>query len=384
MPKITGEPPRPLWILAAPHHSGTTFANRNLATGLVKIGATPTLFVLANGECAVDFEQVGVQVRVFPHLGGLLRGNAAVREAVALNITVVHALSPDVLRRAERLARKLNVPLLVTVNRLEENEIASMNDFRGQGVVAVSTAIRERIVNAAGLAQNRIRVIHNGIDLSRFPRPSFNPASAVDQTVPWRTPVIGTLGQLAEKKGQRVFLKAVRLLMDKGMDAEFVILGDGPDRLALRNLAEKLNIAKRVTFTPQTVSGQLSQLDLLVEPSLQEGLGVSVMQAMAMGVPVVATGVGGLYDLIEDGHTGLMVQANDHVALADAIWRVLHNASERVEMARQAREMIEREFSADLMGQRLAEYYQSCQEAFRGWGKEPRQSVRLYRPRDTR
>ena len=358
--------PRPLWIMASPNHSGMSVATRNLAAGMIRIGCPAEIFALQFGENAEDFKQSGCPVRIFPHLGHMFLGGSAIREAAQLGVSVVHALSPDMVKRAERVARKLDLPLLVTANRLEENELHGMSRFRGQGVVAVSTAIREGIVNVAGIPREHIRVIHNGLDLQRLPRPNFtNPAAG--PTHIWRTPVIGTLGHLSEKKGQRVFLQAVKLLMERGLDAEFVVLGDGPDRMALRNLADELNVTRRVTFTPQTVSGQLTQLDILVEPSLQEGLGVSVMQAMAMGVPVVANGVGGLYDLIEDGVTGVMVPAADPAALADAIWRLLNNPGERMEMAKQAREMIEKEFSAELVAQRLTAYYRDCIDAFRGW-----------------
>lgn len=370
---------RPLWIMEAPNQSGMAVATRNLAAGMTKIGHLPVIFSVKNGESATDFELAGTPVRVFPHLGRMVFGGSAVRLAASLGINLVHALSPDMVKRAERLARQLGAPLLVTANRLDEDEIREMSAFRGHGVVAVSRAIRERIVNVAGLPQNAIRVIHNGLDLSRLPRPNFDAMAAHAGSGLWKTPVIGTLGHLSEKKGQRVFLQAVKLLVDKGLDAEFVILGDGPDRTALRNLADELNVTKRVTFTPQTVSGQLTQLDILVEPSLQEGLGVSVMQAMAMGVPVVATGVGGLYDLIEDGRTGVMVPASDPEALAEAIWRLLNNASERIEMAKQAREMIEKEFAADHVAGRLVEYCDECLERFAGWGSSGKSSVRLYK-----
>ena len=369
---------RPLWLMQAPDHSGMSVANRNLAAGMIDIGVTPDIFVLRDGENAPDFEHIGVPVRIFPRLGNSITGGTAIREASLLGATLVHALAPDMLKRGERLARKLDLPLLVTANRLDESEIRSLADFRGQGIVAVSRAIRERIVNVAGIPQDRIRVIHNGLDLDRMPRPVFPEHNTT--TSIFRTPVIGTLGHLSEKKGQRVFLQAVKILLERGLDAEFVILGDGPDRTALRGLADELHVTKRVTFTPQTVSGQLTQLDILVEPSLQEGLGMSVMQAMAMGVPVVATGVGGLYDLIEDGVTGVMVPANSPASLADAIWRLLHNSGERTEMAKQAREIIEREFSATHVAQQLAEYYESCAESFRGWKNKENSVVGHFRP----
>ncbi len=364
-------PLRPLWLMETPNHSGMSFATRNLAAGMVKIGCTPEIFVLEDGENANDFRMVGAPVRIQPKAGNFLFGGASVRLAQSLGISVVHALAQPLMKRAERLAKRLGVPCLVTANRLEEGELRSMSHFSGQGVVAVSRAIRERIVNVAGLTQNRIRVIHNGLDLARMPRPSFTDDANLG--TPWRTPVIGTLGHLSEKKGQRVFLQAVKILIENGLDAEFVILGDGPDRLALRTLADELQVTKRVTFTPQTVSGQLTQLDILVEPSLQEGLGISVMQAMATGVPVVANGVGGLYDLIEDGVTGVLVPAGEPRALANAIWRLLNNKDERLEMAKQARLMIEKEFSAEQVAGRLVDYYHDCIDAF--YGRDKRKSA---------
>lgn len=355
---------KPLWIMESPNHSGMSVANRNLAAGMIKINCKPDIFALRDGENGPDFAMTGTPIHIFPHIGNPLLSGTAYREASQLGVNLVHALSADVLKRAEKMARKLDAPLVVTCNRLEEEDLKRLIGFAGQGVIAVSRAIHERIVNVAGIPRERIQVIHNGLDLSIMPRPSFTER---DAPAAWRCPVIGTLGHLSQKKGQRVFLQAVKILIARGLDAEFVVLGDGPDRLALRGLADELNVTKRVTFTPHTVSGQLGQLDLLVEPSLQEGLGMSVMMAMATGVPVVATGVGGLYDLIEDGVSGVMVPAGDAEALADAIWRLLKNESERREMAKQARDMVEREFSAELVAKKLLGYYEECAKAFKGW-----------------
>jgi glycosyltransferase involved in cell wall biosynthesis len=367
---------KPLWLMESPNNSGMSIANRNLAAGMVRVGCKPEIFARHDGENAYDFEATGCPVRIFPHLGSAFLGSSVIREAAAAGVTLVHALSADLYRRAERIASRLELPLLITCNRLEEGEIRSISGYRGQGVIAVSRAIRERIVNLGGLTQNRIRVIHNGLDLSRFPRPSFTENNVLRG---YHCPVIGTLGHLSRKKGQRVFLQAVKILLDGGFDAEFVVLGDGPDRIALRGLADELNVTRRVTFTPHTVSGQLNQLDLLVEPSLQEGLGMSVMQAMAAGVPVVATGVGGLYDIMEDGVTGVMVPAADAAALADAMYRLLSNSSERIEMAKQAREMIEKEFSAELVAQKHVDYYRECVERYSSRGQGDRISAR-FRP----
>ncbi|MDR2391111.1 MAG: glycosyltransferase family 4 protein [Planctomycetota bacterium] len=367
---------RPLWLIEAPDHSGMAIANLHLAVGMGRVGMVPALFALRDGDNAADFVAADCHPRIFPHLGWPLIGGSAAREALETGVSLVHAISLDLDRRGERLARKLRVPLVATANRLEEDEIRLAADFRGQLLVAVSDAIRERLVNKAGVSRDRIRVIRNCLDLSRFPKPSF--PEVVPNSGP-QAAVIGTFGRLAEKKGQRVFLQTAKLLIENGLDAEFLVLGDGPDRSALRNLADELNISKRITFTPKTVSGQLARLDILVEPSLQEGLGMSVMQAMAMGVPVVASGVGGLYDLIDDGVTGIMVQANDPEALARAILGLLDNPGQRLELARQAREKIEREFSCELVAQELSACYREVLDSFAGWGGGDAGTVHAFR-----
>ena len=348
--------PNPLWLMEAADQSGVTSAARHLAAGVFRSGMRLTIFTLRAGEGVGEFAQIGCPLHIFPHMGGWVFGKTAVLEAAKRGINLVHALSPTMAKRGMRLAKRLGAPFVVTANRLDEGEYSRLVGFSGAGVIAVSDAIKERLANVAGIGQDKIRVIPNGLDLTCFPRPEFMLPS--DRQA--RIPVVGTLGHLSERKGQRVFLQAVKELVEQGVDAEFMVLGDGPDRAALRNLAGELGIAKRVTFTPQSVSGQLSQLDLLVEPSFQEGLGLSVMQAMAAGVPVVASGVGGLYSLIEDGKTGLMFQVGDHSGLAKAMRRLLDRRDERLDLARQAREMLEEKFNADLIASRLGDFYLKC------------------------
>ncbi|MDR1533730.1 MAG: glycosyltransferase family 4 protein [Planctomycetota bacterium] len=366
-------PLRPLWLMESPDHSGVAAANLHLAAGMGRNNVVPEIMARREGGNAGEFAGIGCQVRIFPYLGWPWLDSPARRAAAAAGISLVHALSPELAPAGERLARRLGVPLFLTVNRLAEEEIRRTANFRGQCLVAVSGAIMERLVNGAGISRDRIRTIPNCLDLTRLPRPVFLENSRPDS--PGQVPVIGTLGHLSERKGQRVFLQAVRILLDRKLDAEFLVLGDGPDRLALRSLADELKVAKRVTFTPQTVSGQLAQMDLLVEPSLQEGLGMSVMQAMASGVPVVATGVGGLYDLIDDGVTGVMVPAADPEMLAGAIWELLRHPGQRLEMAKQAREKIEREFSCERVAQELIAGYREVREFFPGWDGENAGSV---------
>ena len=132
---------RPLWIMESPNHSGMSVANRNLAAGMIRCGCRPEIFALRDGENAADFEMVGAPVSIFPHMGSTFIGGTALRDAGQLEVNLVHALSAAMLKRAEKVAKKLDVPLLVTCNRLDEEEIRTLAGSSAPGVVSVSRAL---------------------------------------------------------------------------------------------------------------------------------------------------------------------------------------------------------------------------------------------------
>jgi glycosyltransferase involved in cell wall biosynthesis len=116
-----------------------------------------------------------------------------------------------------------------------------------------------------------------------------------------------------------------------------------------------LSIANRLTFSASTItdSHNILNIDIFVEPTRREGFGMSVLQAMASGIPVVACGVGGIYGLIDDGVNGLLVPANDCEAMAAAICRLLASPELRAELAQNARQKVEKEFSAKVVAEKI-------------------------------
>src|SRR5262249_51873712 len=130
-------------------------------------------------------------------------------------------------------------------------------------------------------------------------------------------PLISTFGKLIQRKDYATFLRAARIIVDKlGPQNSFVILGEGPDETRLRKLARELKIDKQVTLvdTPGAVEAIFRDTDVYVQCSKQEGFGTMVLQAMAHGVPVVSTAVGGILSLVRDGETGFLVPIGDHEA----------------------------------------------------------------------
>jgi len=214
-------------------------------------------------------------------------------------------------------------------------------------VVAVSAFNRELIVAECGERfRDKVQVIHCGVDTRRF-RPTRRPPSAA----PFRILCVGTLHEV---KGQRYLLEALRLLVARGVDAACTFVGDGPDREALARRAAELGVAARVDLAGARTRGEVAQMlaaaDVLAAPSVptrsgkREGIPVALMEAMASGVPVVASRISGIPELVEDGVSGLLVPPGDPGALADALASLCGNPPLAIRLTRVARAKVEREF----------------------------------------
>lgn len=176
---------------------------------------------------------------------------------------------------------------------------------------------------AAGVAdRDKMVVIPSGVDLDVLPvvRPS-----RTDLGLPPEGPLIGYVGRLAEIKGPGDLVRAMPRVLEKHPRAHLVMGGDGPERAAVEAETARLKIADRVTMLGALADagGLLSVVDLVVVPSRNEGMGRVAVEAMAAGLPVVATRVGGLAEVIVDGETGLLVSCGDVGAMAQAIVAVL-------------------------------------------------------------
>lgn len=240
--------------------------------------------------------------------------------------------------------------------------------------VALSTEIRRYLEDRIGVPTTAISQICNGVDVQTF----VPTRSASDRMrtgpIAERFPepdlfVVGTVGRLSPVKHQRLlvdaFARTVNMLATLApASAErmrLVIAGNGPDRAALEAQVREAGIADR-TWMPGTrddVPALMADLDLFVLPSLAEGISNTILEAMACGLPVVATRVGGNADLIDDGATGTLVPSNDAVAMATAL-RGYATSPTRVEsQGRAARERVVQRFSIDTMVARYAELYDS-------------------------
>ncbi|MGI6296043.1 MAG: glycosyltransferase family 4 protein [Armatimonadota bacterium] len=193
-------------------------------------------------------------------------------------------------------------------------------------IVAISTAVRDVLVNC-GVDVAKIHTIPSGTDIERFKDTATDPQFRSSLTGDHSWPVVSTAASLTERKGIRFLLEAAHLLQKSGKPVRVVIAGDGEQRQELQQIADKMAIV--CTFLGQfsDMPKLLANSDIFVMPSLGEGLGVAVLEAMAAGKPIVASAVGGLKESVVDGQTGFLIPPANSQALADALARLLSNSS---------------------------------------------------------
>jgi glycosyltransferase involved in cell wall biosynthesis len=204
-------------------------------------------------------------------------------------------------------------------------------------------------------AAAKIDVIHTGIELDRFQpgegREAVRNAFAFQED----TLLVGTVSRLSdERKGLKHFIDMAATVAPAHPPARFLIVGDGVLRPGLEQLARELGIADRVIFAGwrTDIPEMLAAMDVFVMPSLFEGGPTTVLEAMAMAKPVVASRVGMVPEVLEHGETGLIVKPGDSHALADAVDQLLSDGTLRARMAERARRKSVDDFSIDLMVER--------------------------------
>lgn len=217
--------------------------------------------------------------------------------------------------------------------------------------VAVSTAMG--VALRSGLPAERVSVIHNGIPVE--PYRGARDAAIRRTLAPDDAPLVLTVARLHAQKGIPFLLGALARLPR----VRLAIAGDGPDRVALESEAVRLGVADRVRMLGERedVPELLAACDVFVLPSLFEGLPVSVLEAMASARPVIATAIGGTAEVVAHEETGLLVPPGDAASLAGAIDRLLGDPVLAARLAARGRALVEQEFSATVMAERVAQLY---------------------------
>lgn len=236
----------------------------------------------------------------------------------------------------------------------------------GDKVIAISEAVEEHLIRDFKVNEDRIRIIHNGIDAGSFTqqssvlkqeaRKSFGLAEG---------PLVGIVARLSDVKGHRYLIEAVSKIAADFPDIKLLIIGEGKTEAALTRLAAELGIKEKVIILPSVPENAriLQAMDIFVMPSLQEGLGLALMEAMASGLAVIGSNVGGIRNLINNGVNGILVEPRDSAGLADAMRDLLLDEKKRQALGKQARDFIVSNFSDTEMVFKTEEVYSECVSA---------------------
>lgn len=266
-----------------------------------------------------------------------LFARAVAKAANGARAALVHAHDPHALTAAALAAALFGLRAPVVVHRRVDFPIGRGRFSRWKydhpavrRIVCVSAAIAE-IVRPDVRDPSRLRVVHDGVDPARFAGARPDGRLRRELGVPAGVPLVGNVAALAGHKDHLTFVDTARALVDGGLDARFVVVGDGPLRAELAAYVRGRGLEGRVTLAGfrADVPEILPELDVFLFTSKEEGLGSSILDAYLCRVPVVATSAGGVPELVTDGETGLLSPIRDPASLAVNVRRVLADGALR-------------------------------------------------------
>ena len=363
-----------LYLITELSTGGAQVALARLLERLDRDCFSPAVACLYNGDGAVAREIRALSIDVFDaamrhkaDLPALLRLYRHIRRArpAILHASLFHTNLPG-----RVLGRLAGVPIVIC----SERTMAMESEWRYRlnrwtiglvdRVIAVSANVRDFYVSHAGLPADKLVVIYNGVDLPDSP--SSREEARAELGLPPNSPIVGTVSRLDPVKGVDILLHALVQLSG----ANLAIVGDGPERVTLEALASRLGVADRVYWLGhrRDVPRLLPAFDLFVQPSLHEGLPNAVLEALAAGLPVVATAVGGTPEVVVDGVTGLLIPPHEPGALAEAMAALLRDPDLRRTMGRAGRKHVKRHFAiAETVRRTEALYEALLQEKGLSW-----------------
>lgn len=320
-----------------------------------------------------DIEQLGVPVHhlsmvrslsPFTNLRGLIRLYRLMRREEFDLVCSQCSIAGCLARVAAKMA---GVPVSIFIIQLYASHdyvrpvkrrlylwIERVMDWLTDHYVAVSSAMKEEGLRKRIVPQEKVSVIYNAIDLR-----SYDPASVRDARrslgIDPGCRVVGTISRLERQKGIPYLLQAIALVRETVPDVRVLIVGDGPLRMQMEELAHEIGVAQNAIFTGwrRDTADLLACMDVFCLCSLWESFGFVLVEAMAMKRPVVATRVGGIPEVVEDGQTGFLVSPEDPDALAEKVHKLLRDPALALRFGEAGRKRVEEHFS---VGRMVAKY----------------------------
>ena len=267
-------------------------------------------------------------------------------------IAVRWARVPSMIITRHRIAARRGVTML------RQKSYAILMRRSVDRFTAVSEAVRANIVQHRWAKLEEIAVVPNGVNVAAFGSDCIEKNSAKQRIRLNGIPVVGTVGNLRLDKGHKYLVEAARLIVDAGVDCHFVLVGDGGLREPLEKQVERLELTDRFAFLGRRrdIPEVLRAMDVFVLPSLWEGQGIALVEAMAAGLPCIGTAVGGIPEVLDAGRAGILVPSKDPKALADAIVQLLSDSELASRLSKAARERA-KAFSIEACAAKYEELY---------------------------
>jgi len=352
-----------LQILPALEIGGVERGVLDLTKGLIARGHRVSV-ISSGGSLVERLIQLGATHHQLPVGEKSLR---TIRDGIPRVAQIIQATQVDIVHARSRVpgwigygaARLTQRPFVTTAHGFYRPHLASRVMTWGRLVIAPSEALGCYLMEEFQLPRERLRIIPRGVDLEEFP---FQPPTTSPDT-PWR---LGLFGRLSPLKGQEIALRACERLIRSGTPVTLCIAGDvpgSPARHALEQLIRTLKLEASVEWlgVRQDMPALIASVDMVLVPSTYpESFGRSVVEAQAVGRPVIASRLGAFPEIIEHGVNGLLVPPGDPNALADAIARFIDDASLREACIRHGRERVETHWSAARMTEQTLAVYEEC------------------------
>lgn len=337
--------------------------------GLRAMGQRAALVAHPGGElrrrAAEGLELIPLAPRMEVDLTAAWRLSRVIRR---LNPDIVHAhdahgvaMASLALSLGSPSAKGGPVPSLVAARRvdfhLRGNSFSRWKHRQVDCYIAASDAIRRMLV-ADGVPAGRTVTVHDGIDVDHV---TAAPAVNVHEAfwLPHGAPIVGNVGALVPHKGQRHLIEAAHIVIQQMPDARFIILGEGELRAQLEHQVREYHLEKHVLLPGfrTDVLGCIKGFDLFAMSSITEGLGTSLLDAMACSKAIVATRAGGIPEIVEDEVNGVLVATRDHAAMAASILALLNDAGRRRRMGDAGLGRVRERFTVEKMVAGVAEIY---------------------------
>lgn len=339
----------------------------DLAAALRRKGHEVAVACSVAGELSGALDGTNVQVR--PLLGRLVKRRVSATYARRLRrlleegrFDLVHAHIYASAAASALATPGTGVPLVVTEHTegawqgRSAHLVSRLICRRARRMIAVSTPIRQRLIERDGVGPEKISLVPNAV----IPASDTLPSNPDVPPEGWHEgQLVGVVARLQPEKGIANFLKAAARVSSSCPEARFLVVGDGPLREALLRLADRLGLRERVRFLGHRADARalIGLLDVLAVPSLTEGTPLTVLEAMAAGVPIVASAVGGVPDQVRHGKEGLLVPPEDPVALGDALLGLLQDPGLARRLGEAGRRRSDSEFAHATMVQRIEGVY---------------------------